>query len=806
MAKKKKTGVVADAMSAIPQKVPKTVQDSIPYERVYDDSYTNGGIIESKTGYFTKSYNLFDANYSDAGEEMQESILEQIEKIFATFSPDISYEITVNNRSIDQEAFHKKIFMAYRTDKNDDLRMAHNELLLEKEQEGKNNIKAEKYLTVGVYADAIKDAVEKFVGIEKNLSIKFKKINMEGLKPFTLRERLNILHDIYNYGKEDEFERIFDMNAIISQGLTTKDIIGPASFNFKPHGKTDRIEIGNTYARVLFLKSIPTTLSSQLIESLTSISSNVLISVHYEAQPKEKAVAFASGQVTNIGGDVVKAQKNLSKSGADPTLISPKLSSAHNDAKELLANLTNGNQVLMKVTLVAVVFADNEDDLELYTNQIKTKAKEHICSLEVLNYNQEQGLNTALPLACNYVKVKRPMTNRTASAIQPFSSRELQYTGGFYYGLNQSSKNLILYNRNAGANQNGIILGPPGTGKSFAAKFEMYQAYLNTQNSQIFIIDPEREYKALGQRFNALIFPIEPGGTVHLNPLDLDITKDEDGGSPLAQKIDFVISIIETMLGGRNELSGYLKGIIDNVLQELYTPYIENLQRRGLTIDTEICPTLKDVYEKLMARKEPESRNLAKSIEMYCTGILDLFAYHTNVNVNNRMVIYDTKNIGTNLQELGLQICLNDVWNRMISNKAKKIRTYFYLDEFYLLLRQASSAVYLQMVWKRARKWMGTITAITQNVEDLLASQEGNTILQTSDFALILNQAPLDKAALAAMYNISEEMQEYITNASPGTGLIKTSNTIIPFENIVPTDSEIYKLLSTKAEDAEAVA
>ena len=802
MAKKaKKKNVLDEAMSSIPKKIPKTVQDSIPYERVYDDAGTNGGIIEPRNGFFTKSYNLFDANYSDAGEEMQESILTQMEKIFATFNHDVAYEITVNNRTIDQEAFHKKILMPYKMEKNDELRAAHNELLLEKEQEGKNNIKAEKYFTVGVCAENIKEAIDKFNSIEKSLSIKFKKINMEELKAFSLKERLNILHDIYNFGKEDEFEKIYDLNSIINQGITTKDVIGPASFNFK---SKDKIGIGDAYARVLFLKAIPSTLTSQLVESLTSISANVMVSVHYEAQPREKAVAFASGQVTNIGGDVVKAQKNLSKSGADPTLISPKLDSAHNDAKELLANLTNGNQCLLKVTLVAVVFAQNEDDLELYTTQIKTKAKEHLCSLETLDYCQEQGLNTALPLACNSLKVKRPMTNRTASAVQPFSSRELQYEGGFYYGLNQSSKNLILYNRNVGTNQNGIILGPPGTGKSFAAKFEMYQAYLNLQNTQLFIIDPEGEYLFLGKELNAMIFPIEPGGEVHLNPLDLDISKDNEG-SPLAQKTDFVISIIETMLGGRNELNGYLKSIIDNTLQELYAPYIDSLEKRGITIDTDICPTLKDLYESLMARKEPEARNLAKMIEMYCVGTLDLFAYHTNINVNNRMIIYNTKNIGENLRELGMQICLNDIWNKMIANKAKNIRTYFYIDEFYLLLRQPSSAAYLQMVWKRARKWMGTVTAITQNVEDLLTSPEGNTILQTSDFALILNQAPLDRAALATMYNISEEMQEYITNAQPGTGLIKTSNTIIPFENVVPTDSLIYKLLSTKAEDAEVV-
>lgn len=779
----------------------KTMQKSIPYVRVYDDTHTNGGIIEVEDGYFTKSYFLFDANYSDAGDERQEEILETFEKILSTFSPEITYEITVNNRTLDKEAFNKRVLMGYKSDGHDDFRVEHNNFVLEKMQEGKNNLKAEKYLTVGVHEDNIKDALAKFSGVEKNINLKFKKINMEGLKAMSLKDRLGILHDIYNNGKEDEFEKIYDINAIISQGITTKDIIGPSYFDFRPKGRVDYMMIGDVYARALFLKSIPATLSSSLIESLTSISSNMLLSVYYEAQPQEKAVSWASAQVTNVGGEVVKQQKNLSKSGADPSLISSRLDTAHKDAKMLLSELTDANQNLFHVSLVAIVFAQNLDDLKFYTDQVQTRAKSHICSMEVLSTRQEQGLDSALPLAKNLIKTKRVMTSYTASAMQPFSSQELQYKNGFYYGLNQSSKNLIVYNRSAGTNQNGVILGPPGTGKSFAAKMEMYQAYLNT-NAQIFVIDPEREYVALAKELGGTVFPIEPGGEVFINPLDLDVTK-SDEGDPFAQKVDFVIAMIESMLGGRQQLSGMLTGIIDSTLQELYAPYLKHLREIKATIDIEACPTLEDFYDLLRSRKEPEAKNLAASIKMYCVGTLNLFAHKTNIDTKNRFIIYDTKHIGTNLQELGLQICLNDIWNRMITNKKKNIRTMFYIDEFYLLLRQPSAAAYLQMIWKRARKWMGTPTGITQNIRDLLNSNEGNTILQTSDFALILSQAPLDRMELAELYNINEELQEYITNANPGEGLIKTSRTIVPFENHVPTDSYIYKLLSTKAEDAE---
>lgn len=781
-------------------KIPKTVQQSIPYLRVYDDTNTNGGIIETSEGRFTKSYLLADANYSDAGEVRQEEILEVLEKIFNTFDHENSYQLTINNRTIDQAVFNKKVLIPYLHDEYDDMRVKMNELLLDKMQEGKNNLKAERYLTIATTAPSIEEAVEKFASLERDLNINFKKINQTGIKPLSLKERLEVLHDLYNLGKEGEFNKFYDLEAIVAQGITTKDMIGPSLIDTS---KKDYLMIDDTYVRTLYLKAVPPKLTSVLMEALTDVSTNVTVSAHYEMQPQEKASSFASAQATNVGGEVVKAQKNLTKAGASPDLISQKLSTAQRESKQLLAEITENGQSLFHVTLVATVFAKNLSDLKLYTEQIKARAKGLMCNLDILRAQQEQGFNTTLPLALNQIQTHRILITKSAVLLQPFSTQELQAKNGFYYGLNQLSKNLIIYNRAKSINQNGVILGPPGSGKSFAAKFEMLQAYLNTQDTQIFIIDPEREYVELGEQLNATVFSIMPGGKYHLNPLDLDITPDSEE-DPFAQKVDFVISLVEKMLGGRNELNGYLKSIIDNTLQKIYMPYIQELEKRGQHINTEICPTLKDFYEELRARKEPEAKNLAASIQMYCTGTLNLFAHHTNIDTNNKMVIYETKNIGTNLKELGMQICLNDIWNRMISNKKKNIRTWFYIDEFYLMLRQISTARYLQMVWKRARKWMGSPTGITQNVSDLLNSEEGCSILETSDFALLLKQAPLDRASLASIYDISDEQQEYINaNASPGTGLIITNGIKIPFENILSNTSDIYKLLSTKAADSE---
>lgn len=805
--KKKKENFFDKLIGVNSKKVPDSAQNSIPYVRVYEDTYTNGGVIETSDGIFTKSYMIYDTNYSDAGEERQEEILKLFEKILLTFSPSARYQVTINNRTVDQEEFNKQVLLEYQNDEFDKLRAEHNEVVLEMIQEGKNNLKAEKYLTVAVNTPTVREALEKFAQIEKELNIKIKKINQTGIEALSLKDRLEVLHDIYNNGQEGSFSSKFSIEDIITQGMSTKDVIAPMSMNFT---KPSYIEIDNKFVRVFTLKGVlPTRLSSVLLEDLSHISTNSLISATYEMQQQDKAAAFASANVTNIGSEVIVAQKNLIKASASPDMISPRLKQAQEDAKEMLDAITNGNQSLFHITITAAIYADTLDDLDTYTEQIKTRAREHLCNLDILQNQQEQGFNTTIPLALNQISTHKVMTSHSAAAVQPFSTQELQIKGGYYYGLNQQSKNIIVYNRGIADNQNGVILGSPGKGKSFAAKMEMYQAFLGSKNTQIFIIDPEREYTVLAKALGGTVFSIAAGSESYINPLDLDITKDKDDpGDPFSEKVDFVISIVESMLGGRTQLNGFLKSIIDNTLQNLYAPYLQYLDKTHKTIDVTMCPTLKDFYQALRARKEPEAKNLAESIQMYCTGTLNLFAHQTNIDTNSRMIIYDTKNMGANLQELGMQICLNDIWNRMVANKKRGVRTYFYVDEFYLLLHQPSSASYLQMVWKRARKWMGTPTGITQNVADLINSEEGQTILATSDFALMLGQSFSDRVALATIFHLSEEQQDYIDKSScgAGEGLLYTSRSVVPFENHVPVNSPIYTLLSTKAEDAEKIA
>lgn len=795
-----------------------TVQKSIPYERVYADTNKTGGVIETLPGVFTKSYFIEDTSYSDCGDAEQLNILDLFEGFLNTFSSDCGYEITINNKNVDKNKFNQEILMHGKGDGFDDLRTENNEMYLSAMQEGKNNIRCEKYFTISMEAIDIKDAQHKFSSMETELNIKMKRINNNGLKAMTIEERLESLHDIFNLGNEGFLQqqkpiekdgpvaKAFDLVAIRRAGMKTKDVIAPSLLDFSPK---DYMMIGEKYARVLYLKTIPSQLKSTFLESLASISTNLVVSTYYEPVAQEKAASFASMQVTNIGGDVIKAQKSLAKVGiASSELISPKLQTAQRDAAEMLDDITNNNKRLFHVTVLVLVFADNKDDLKIYTEQVKTKAKGIICSMETLVREQERGLDAVLPLCCVHtvkeLKKHIIMTSETASALQPFASKDLCHPNGIYYGINSQSKNIIMYNRMTAMNQNGVILGCPGGGKSFIAKSEMEQVFLNQPKSQIFIVDPEREYVVIAKKFGGQVIKIAPGATNHINPLDLDMTKDEDNkeSSPLAEKIDFVISLIDCMLGPNQTLPSYARTIVDETLQRLYEPYLVYLRENNKTCDPDACPTLVDLFMALKNHGTDEGRQLAQSIQMFCTGSQNLFAFKTTVDANQRFVVYDISEIGTNLQDLGMQVCLSDIWNRMIRNKKKNIRTWFYLDEFYLMLRMKSSAAYLQMVWKRARKWMGVPTGLTQNVTDLLDDEYGRSILATSEFAIMLNQFPKDAEILSDLYDISPEQAQYFTNASPGHGIMKCGSVKVPFSNVFPEDTELFSIMSTKPADA----
>lgn len=786
-------------------KIPKTVQDSIPYIGVYKN-----GVIETEEGVFSKTYKIQDVNFKLASQEEQERIFLAYGDLLNSFNSDIKIEITINNRNIDEEKFYDNVLLKYRNDQYNEYRDEYNEMLKEKAKEGNNNIIREKYITLSIQEEDIEMANIKFKSLEGELNAAIKKITGNTTQPMSLEERLDVLCNIYNIGEDQKklssmtYDRYgheiktFDIVSMAKMGLSTKDIIAPTSLSFKEN----YFEMGNMFGQVLYLHSLPTFLSTDIIADITSLPYNLLTSIHLYSLPQEDALKILKRRMTNINGNVVEAQKKASKNGYSPDILSPDLLKAKNEIEKVYEDLTSRNQKLFMVNLVVAHFAKTKEELEKNSKAIQMVASKRMCQMKKLTYQQEGGLTTALPLAYNKLSTSRALTTEATCVFMPFEAEELNQENGMYYGLNAITKNMILYNRINGDNGNGVILGTPGSGKSFSAKREMINVLLNTDD-EVYVLDPEAEYAPLANILGGQEVRIAAGSKVFINPMDMDINYGDDD-DPITLKSDFVCALCETLIGGRFGITALQKSIIDRCVRALYKKYLEHMEEikdEGITCDVQASPTLGDLYNMLIQQPEPEAQNIALSLELYTIGSLDIFSHKTNVELNNRFVVFNIKDLGSNMQEMGLKITLNYVWNKMIENRKKGKRTWFYIDEFYLMTKTESSASFLKEIWKRARKWLGMPTGITQNVEDILSCEYARSIISNSEFVLMLKQAQLDRRELAHMFDLSETEVDYITEKDHGVGLIYTGKTVIPFEDKFPTNTKLFKAMTTKKEE-----
>ena len=782
--------------------IPKTVQKTIPYKAFYEN-----GIIEDRSGRFSRTYRLVDVNFTIVSKNEQSTLFQHYEEFLNMFSPETYFQISIINRKIDKSKVYDSVLLKKAGDGLDIYREEVNDILISKMQEGQKNLVQEKYLTVSINADNIESAVSTFARLDTEIASAMKRINNAETFPISMEERISLLHDIYNPNAElplSEREIIdgqeashFTIDLLKKYRVTTKDVIGPSSITFN----ADYFKMDDVFGRVLFMDKLPTTLSTKILSELTGLPCGMLVSIYHKPVAQDQALGMVNRQLVNINSNIVDHQRKAARRGYSADILPANLQSSREEADELREDLTSKNQKMYFATLVVTLFADTLEELNKNTKTIISNAGKFLVSLKKLFYQQEQGFNTTLPLALNEIYAQRLLTTESAALFIPFTAQEFSHDNGMYYGINAVSRNLILYNRTNAGNANGVILGTSGSGKSFAAKREMLNVALTT-DADIFIIDPEREYAAMAELLGGEVVKIAPGSKNHINPFDMDLDyADED--DPITLKSDFICSLCETMVGSRYGLSPIQKSVIDRCVRRIYTPYIEYMStvHRGKASDFSRSPTLKDFYNELLSQPEIEAQNLALALEIFCDGSLDTFSYHTNVDITNRFVVYDIKDLGTQMKELGLQVCLNDIWNRTIANKKRHKRTWFYIDEFYLLTQTDTSAQFLQQIFKRARKWGGVPTGITQNVEDLLSSREARGIISNCDFIMMLNQAPLDGQELAAMLNISPTQMSYITNVGVGQGLLYANNSIIPFIDKYPTDTKTFKVMTTKMED-----
>ena len=531
-----------------------------------------------------------------------------------------------------------------------------------------------------------------------------------------------------------------------------------------------------------------------MLADFLDMESSQIVTIHIQSVDQTAAIKTIKRTITELDRSKIEEQKKAVRSGYDMDIIPSDLATYGRDAKALLKELQSQNERMFMVTFLVMNTGRTEQELENNVFQAQSIAQKHNCNLRLLDFQQEQGLMSSLPLAQNLIEIRRGLTTSSTAIFVPFTTQELFQNGGetLYYGLNALSNNMIMVDRKQLKNPNGLILGTPGSGKSFSAKREMTNAFLITEDD-IIVCDPEAEYFPLVQKLGGQVIRISPVSTDYINPLDINTNYSEEE-NPLTLKSDFILSMCELIVGGKDGLQPVEKTIIDRSVRMVYQEFLADPK-------PEKMPILEDLYNILRNQKEPEAQRIATALEIYVHGSLNVFNHRTNVDVNNRFVCYDIRELGKQLKKLGMLIVQDQVWNRVTINRAQHKATRYYMDEFHLLLKEEQTAAYSVEIWKRFRKWGGIPTGITQNVKDLLASREVENIFENSDFVYLLNQASGDRQILSKALNISPSQQNYITNSNAGEGLIFYGSTIVPFKDDFPKDTQLYRIMTTRLEE-----
>ena len=761
----------------------KSAQDSIPYERMWPD-----GICRVSDGHYTKTIQFQDINYQLSQNEDKTAIFEGWCDFLNYFDSSIKFELSFLNLAASKETFARAISIPLQGDDFDSIRVEYMTMLQNQLAKGNNGLIKTKYLTFGIDADSIKSAKPRLERIETDILNNFKRL---GVAAETLdgKARLAQLHGIFHMDEQLPFR--FDWDWLPSSGLSTKDFIAPSGFEFRT-GKQFRM--GKKYGAVSFLQILAPELNDRMLADFLDMESNLIVSLHIQSVDQVKAIKTVKRKITDLDKSKIEEQKKAVRAGYDMDIIPSDLATYGAEAKKLLQDLQSRNERMFLVTFLVLNTADTPRQLDNNVFQASSIAQKYNCQLTRLDFQQEEGLMSCLPLGLNQIEIQRGLTTSSTAIFVPFTTQELFQNGkeALYYGINALSSNLIMVDRKLLKNPNGLILGTPGSGKSFSAKREIANCFLLTTDDVI-ICDPEAEYAPLVERLHGQAIKISPTSTNYINPMDLNLDYSDDE-SPLSLKSDFILSLCELIVGGKEGLQPVQKTIIDRCVRLVYQDYLNDPRPENM-------PILEDLYNLLRAQDEKEAQYIATALEIYVTGSLNVFNHQSNVDINNRIVCYDIKELGKQLKKIGMLVVQDQVWNRVTINRAAHKSTRYYIDEMHLLLKEEQTAAYTVEIWKRFRKWGGIPTGITQNVKDLLSSREVENIFENSDFVYMLNQAGGDRQILAKQLGISPHQLSYVTHSSEGEGLLFYGSTILPFVDHFPKDTELYRIMTTKPQE-----
>ena len=762
--------------------VPKSVQEAIPIHRLWPD-----GIFQFGTKY-SKTIRFSDINYAIASKEDKTSMFLGYSELLNALDTGSTTKITINNKHLNRENFQQEILLPRQDDYLDGYRAEYNAMLLDKVTDSSNSVVQERYITLSVHRKSIGEARTFFDRVTADVISRLNHLDSH-CEELDAVERLRVLHDFYRTGEETEYH--LDLRECMRRGLSFKDAICPDSLEFR----RDHFRMGEKYGRVLFLKEYASYIKDSMVGELTALNRTMMLSIDVIPVPTDEAVREMQNRLLGVETNVTNWQRRQNSNSNFSAVVPYDLEQQRKETRAMLDDLTTRDQRMMFAVVTLVHLADTKEELDSDTDALQSIARKHLCQLSTLSWQQADGLVTVLPLGLRRIDALRTLTTEALAVLMPFKAQEVRDRGGVYYGQNVISKNLIIANRKELLNGNGFVLGVSGSGKSFMAKQEMVGLVLadNGRNGErppddIIVIDPEAEYRPLIEGLGGEVISISAASPNHINAMDMEQGYG-DGENPIVLKSEFLLSLCEQLVGS-GKLSAKEKSIIDRCTAQCYREYIRGGYQGNV-------PTLQDFYAELLRQPEAEARDVALAIELFTEGSLNTFAKPTNVDTNSRILCYDIRDLGKQLQPVGMLVVLDSVFNRIIRNRKLGKNTWVYIDEIYLLFQHEYSANFLFTLWKRVRKYGACCTGLTQNVDDLLQSHTARTMLANSEFLVMLNQAATDRAELAKLLNISDNQLSYITNVDSGRGLIKCGSAIVPFMNSFPKN-RLYQLMTTR--------
>lgn len=781
--------------------IPKSTQQTIPYVADYIE-----GMFEVTPNKFSKVYLIDDINYRTGKKEEQEYIFQKLVEFLNYFSDDVRFSFCIDNRNISKEEYERKVFCQMEGDTYDTHREEMNNVLRTQMIAGRNDMQIHKFITVTIDADTPIEALLRFHKLDAEIITNLGRIGANG-RYLETEERLEYYHDKLRKGSEGEFQ--IDYDFIMKQGLSTKDYIAPSFIHFQ----NKYFQIEDEYYCGMFLNNLPAGLPDDFLYDMCDNEFPVTTTLAIEAVAQDKGLMIVKRQLTGIEMNKIDAEKKAIRAGYSPETIQHSIKDALRGAEEIYDDMMNKNQKMFFVTILFLVHGSTLEELNENCKILKSKARKYTTQLQELRFQQEEAFKVTLPFGYppKDLSVERTLTSESTAIFMPFANQELFQPTGFYYGMNPMSHNLVIVDRKKMKTPSGFILGTSGSGKSFAVKREMLNVLLRDSKANVLVIDPENEYGGFCRIMGGIVLKISSDSDCYINPMDMledyGLTEDDDSNTTpmevkkekaIRKKTEYIMSIVERMISVNGSADGSTitpqqRSLIDKCVKETYTEYLKH------DFDPAYMPTLLDLQEVLNSKKSEseDAEKVAEGIEYYTTGSMNVFSHHTNININNRFVVFNVRDLGEQLKQVALIIVFDFIWNRMVENKFKGIRTYCYCDEIHVMFQSYYAAEQLKQLYKRGRKYGLVITGITQNCEELLASKQAKGMVGNSDFILMLNQHSEDLKKLCEMLPISETLEQFVKGADAGCGLLFAEKIVVPVVDKFPSSSYLYHMMST---------